>query len=42
MLERLDRLIDVTLRDRIQNVERLGDVERRLTRLEEHVGIPRR
>jgi hypothetical protein len=41
MVERLDRLIEVTLRDRTQNVERLGDVERRLTRLEEHVGIPR-
>jgi hypothetical protein len=41
MLGRLDRLIEVTLKDRTQNIERLGDVERRLTRLEEHVGIPR-
>jgi hypothetical protein len=41
MLNRLDRLIEVTLKDRTQNIERLGDVERRLTRLEEHVGIPR-
>ena len=38
---RLDRLIEVTIRDRTQGVERMGDVERRLARLEEHVGIPR-
>jgi len=41
MVERLDRLIEVTIKDRTQSVERQGDVERRLTRLEEHVGIPR-
>jgi hypothetical protein len=41
MVERLDRLIDVTIKDRTQSVERLGDVERRLTRIEEHVGLPR-
>ena len=41
MVERLDRLIEVTIKDRTQSVERLGDVERRLKRIEEHIGIPR-
>jgi hypothetical protein len=41
-LERLDRLIDVTVKERTHSVERLGDLERRLLRLEVHVGIPTR
>jgi hypothetical protein len=36
---RLDRLIAVTIQDRTVSVERLSDIERRLTRLEEHTGI---
>jgi hypothetical protein len=41
MVERLDRLIEVTIKGRTQGVERLADVERRLGRLEEHVRLPR-
>lgn len=41
MVDRLDRLIEVTIKDRTQSVERFGDVERRLTRIEEHIGLPR-
>ncbi|GMV19687.1 MAG: hypothetical protein DYH12_15360 [Sorangiineae bacterium PRO1] len=37
--QRLDRLIDVTLRARTADTERFADVERRLARLEERVGI---
>ena len=36
---RLDRLIAVTIQDRTVSVERFADIERRLTRLEEHTGI---
>jgi hypothetical protein len=36
--ERLDRLIAVTIQERTASVERLGDIERRLTKLEERVG----
>jgi hypothetical protein len=41
MVERLDRLIEVTIKERTYSAERFGDVERRLTRLEEHVGLPK-
>jgi hypothetical protein len=37
--ERLDRLIAVTMRARTDDVERFADIERRLTRLEERVGV---
>ncbi|MBK8999135.1 MAG: hypothetical protein IPM35_25715 [Myxococcales bacterium] len=37
--QRLDRLIEVTLSARTADTERFADVERRLTRLEERVGI---
>jgi hypothetical protein len=36
---RLDRLIAVTIQERTYSVERLADIERRLSRLEEHTGI---
>jgi len=36
---RLDRLIAVTIQERTYSVERLADIERRLGKLEEHVGI---
>ena len=38
VVDRLDRLIAVTMQERTVGVERLGDIERRLTRLEERVG----
>jgi chromosome segregation ATPase len=38
VVDRLDRLIAVTMQERTVSVERLGDIERRLTRLEERVG----
>lgn len=41
VVDRLDRLIEVTLKARTQDAERMGDFERRLTRLEEHVGLPK-
>jgi len=41
VVDRLDRLIEVTLQERTHSVARLGDFEQRLVRLEEHVGIPR-
>jgi len=37
--DRLDRLIAVTLQERTTSTERLGDIERRLARLEERVGV---
>ena len=37
--ERLDRLIAVTVQERTCSVERLADIERRLTRLEDHTGL---
>lgn len=37
--QRLDRLIDVTLRGRTADTERFAEVERRLARLEERVGV---
>ena len=36
---RLDRLIAVTIQERTYSVERLSDIERRLSKLEDHVGI---
>lgn len=36
---RLDRLIAVTIQERTYSVERFADIERRLTKLEEHTGI---
>jgi hypothetical protein len=36
---RLDRLIAVTLQERTYSVERFADIERRLSKLEERVGI---
>ncbi len=41
VVDRLDRLIEVTIKARTQDAERMGDFERRLTRLEEHVGMPK-
>jgi chromosome segregation ATPase len=38
VVDRLDRLISVTIQERTSSAERLGDIERRLTRLEERVG----
>ncbi|HKY38449.1 MAG TPA: hypothetical protein VJN18_21045 [Polyangiaceae bacterium] len=35
--DRLDRLIAVTIQERTAGTERLGDIERRLARLEERV-----
>lgn len=37
--DRLDRLIAVTIQERTGSTERLGEIERRLTRLEERAGI---
>lgn len=37
--DRLDRLIAVTIQERTTSTERLGDIERRLARLEERAGI---
>ncbi len=37
--ERLERLIRVTIEERTNHYERLRDVEKRLTRLEDHVGL---
>ena len=37
--DRLDRLIAVTIQERTYSVERLADIERRLSRLEERSGI---
>ena len=37
--DRLDRLIAVTIQERTASTERLGDIERRLARLEERAGI---
>jgi chromosome segregation ATPase len=37
--ERLDRLIAVTVEERTVHYERLREIERRLTRLEERVGV---
>ena len=39
MVDRLDRLISVTIQERTASTERLGDIERRLSRLEERVGV---
>jgi hypothetical protein len=39
VVERLDRLISVTIHERTASTERLGDIEKRLTRLEERVGV---
>lgn len=39
VVERLDRLIVVTIQERTGSTERLGEIERRLTRLEERVGV---
>ena len=36
---RLDRLIAVTIQERTYSVERLADIERRLSKLEERAGI---
>jgi uncharacterized coiled-coil protein SlyX len=36
---RLDRLIAVTIQERTYSFERLGDIERRLSRLEKHAGF---
>jgi hypothetical protein len=36
---RLDRLIAVTIQERTYSVERLADIERRLSRLEERSGL---
>jgi hypothetical protein len=36
---RLDRLIAVTIQERTYSVERLADIERRLSKLEERSGI---
>ena len=37
--DRLDRLIAVTIQERTGSTERLGEIERRLARLEERAGI---
>jgi chromosome segregation ATPase len=37
--DRLDRLIAVTIQERSASAERLGEIERRIARLEERVGI---
>lgn len=37
--QRLDRLIAVTIEERTLHYERLNDIERRLTRLEERAGL---
>ena len=37
--ERLDRLIDATIRERTAGAERLASIEQRLAKLEERVGI---
>lgn len=39
MTERLDRLITVTMSERTAGFERLAEIERRLARLESHVGL---
>lgn len=37
--DRLDRLIAVTIQERTASTDRLGEIERRLARLEERVGV---
>ncbi len=37
--DRLDRLVAVTVEERTLHYERLRDIERRLTKLEERVGV---
>jgi tetrahydromethanopterin S-methyltransferase subunit G len=37
--ERLDRLISVTIEERTRHYDRLQDIEQRLTKLEELVGV---
>ena len=37
--DRLDRLIALSMQERTASTERLGDIERRLARLEERSGI---
>jgi len=39
LTDRLDRLIAITLKERTLGVERLANIEQRLARLEEHVGV---
>ena len=39
LTDRLDRLIDITMRERTTGVERLASIEARLARLEQRVGI---
>jgi hypothetical protein len=41
LTDRLDRLIAITLKERTQGIERLSNIEERLARLEEHVGVTR-
>jgi hypothetical protein len=37
--DRLDRLIEITVKERTHGIERLAKIEERLSRLEERVGI---
>ena len=39
LADRLDRLIAITTKDRTMGIERLANIEMRLARLEERVGI---
>jgi hypothetical protein len=39
LTDRLDRLISVTVKARTEDIERFEDIERRLARLEERVGV---
>ena len=39
LTDRLDRLIAITLKERTVGIERLANIEQRLARLEEHVGV---
>jgi uncharacterized coiled-coil DUF342 family protein len=39
LTDRLDRLIAITLKERTAGIERLANIEQRLARLEEHVGV---
>src|SRR3954447_11741021 len=39
LTDRLDRLIAITMKERTVGIERLANIEQRLARLEEHVGV---
>ncbi len=39
LVERLDRLVEISMRERTMGIERLAEIERRLAKLEAQAGI---